>query len=279
MATTYGQVAYCDIPDAVASSGGDWLLCIFTANGDRLLGIAGQQGLSISRSAETIDVTSKTTEGGWKSQIAGAKEWSIDSDGVYVMGAESHKLLGRLFGNSDLVCLKVIDKRNLKSLFGGLACITDYSLDAPYDDAVTYSLTLGGNGALVDLTESTELDDGHVKADDSIPAGLRSLKTNTYLNYAFDTNMKGYNFSHIYGEPSISFEMAANAPDQTITIEYGSSGMTNSYTGSAQFVMGGVDAIHSTSFTVTVTDESGEITYHFNNTGKTVNSDGTEVNN
>ncbi|MDE5754842.1 MAG: phage major tail protein, TP901-1 family [Oscillospiraceae bacterium] len=278
MATTYGQVAYCDIPDAVASSGGDWLLCIFTANGDKLLGIAGQQGLSISRSAETIDVTSKTTEGGWKSQIAGAKEWSIDSDGVYVMGSESHKLLGRLFESSDLVCLKVIDKRNLKSLFGGLACITDYSLDAPYDDAVTYSLTLGGNGALVDLTESTELDDGHVKADDNIPAGLRSMVTNTHLNQAFATDVRSYNFSHVYGENVNKFEMTANAPDQIITITYAND-MTSSYTGTAIVAIGGANPIHSTSFTVTVTDEVGEVIYHFNNTGKTVNSDGTEVNN
>lgn len=274
--TTYDKIAYCDIPDAVASSGGDWLLCIFTANGDKLLAIAGQQGLSISRSAETVEVTSKTTEGGWKSQIAGAKEWSIDSDGVYVMGSESHKLLGRLFESSDLVCLKVIDKRNLKSLFGGLACITDYSLDAPYDDAVTYSLSLGGNGALVDLTENPDLDDGHVKADDNIPAGLRSLVTNTYLSQAFDPNTRVCNFSHIYGENVNRFELTANASDQEILITY-SGGTTTSFTGTAIVALGGMDAMQSTSFTVTVRDETGEVTYQFDNTGKTVNSDGTEV--
>lgn len=162
---TYDGISYCDIPDAAASAGGDWLLCIFLADGTKLLGIAGQQGLTITRSAETVEVTSKTTEGGWKSQIAGAKEWSIDTDGVYVMGAQSHKQLAALFESSDLVCIKVIDKKQKKSLFGGLACITDYSLEAPYDDAVTFSLSLSGNGPLVDLTVDTTKDDGKTETD------------------------------------------------------------------------------------------------------------------
>lgn len=165
MADAYKEINYCDIPPAAATSGGNWLFCVFSADGSKLLALAGQQGLTITRSAETVEVTSKTTEGGWKSQIAGAKEWSIDTDGVYVMGAESHKQLGQMFENSELVCVKVIDKKEKKSLFGGLACITDYSLEAPYDDAVTYSLALSGNGPLVDLTANTEADDGKTATD------------------------------------------------------------------------------------------------------------------
>lgn len=164
-ANTYGAVDYCDIPAAAASSGGNWLLCIFTLDGSQLLGVAGQRSLTINRSAEALDTTSKMTGGGWKSQIAGAKEWSIDTDGVYVMGAQSHKLLGNLFVSGDLVCVKIIDKKAKKSLFGGLATITEYNLEAPYDDAVTFSLNLAGNGALVDLTVDTECDDGKTAAD------------------------------------------------------------------------------------------------------------------
>lgn len=37
-------------------------------------------------------------------------------------------------------------------MFGGLAAVTDYSIEAPFDDAMTYSISLEGNGALVDLT-------------------------------------------------------------------------------------------------------------------------------
>lgn len=161
---SYDSNLYCDFSEAAAKAGKDILLCIFSEDGSKLLAISGQQGLTINRSADTIEVTSKDTEGGWKSQIAGMKEWSIDNDGVYINGAESHKLLGKYFTNSELVCIKVIDAKEKKSLFGGLACITDYSLEAPYDDAMTYSLSLSGNGALVDLTDLSEADAAKVTA-------------------------------------------------------------------------------------------------------------------
>ena len=148
---------YCNFSagSAAAVAGKDILLCIFDSTGDNLLAISGQQGLTINRAADSIEVTSKTTEGGWKSFISGMKEWSIDNDGLYVASDEAHKQLGKAFGDSDPVCLKVINHKTSKPMFGGLAYITDYSLEAPYDDAMTYSLSLAGNGALVDLSEST----------------------------------------------------------------------------------------------------------------------------
>lgn len=151
MANFDGNV-YCEFPDAVAKAGKDILLCLFTEDGSKLLAVAGQQGLTINRSADTVETTSKDTKGGWKSQIAGMKEWSVDTDGAYVMGAESHKLLQKYFENGDMICIKIVDIKETKSLFGGLAVLTDYSLEAPYDDAMTYSCSFSGSGALVDLT-------------------------------------------------------------------------------------------------------------------------------
>lgn len=151
MANFDGNV-YCEFPDAVAKAGKDILVCLFTEDGSKLLAVAGQQGLTINRSADTVETTSKDTKGGWKSQIAGMKEWSVDTDGAYVMGAESHKLLQKYFENGDTICIKIVDIKETKSLFGGLAVLTDYSLEAPYDDAMTYSCSFSGSGALVDLT-------------------------------------------------------------------------------------------------------------------------------
>ena len=109
--------------------------------------------MTINRSADTVDVSSKDTANGWKAQLAGTKEWSIDNDGIYIINAESHQLLGKYFTNGELVCLKIVDKKeNYKPLFGGLASITDYTLEAPYDDSMTYSLSFAGYGELVDLT-------------------------------------------------------------------------------------------------------------------------------
>lgn len=147
---------YCDFTQGAAKAvaGKDILLAIFDATGENLLAIAGQQGLTINRSADSIEVTSKDTVGGWKSKIQGMKEWSIDNDGLYVASDDSHKTLTKAFNDSELVCLKVINQKEKKGLFGGLAIVSDYSLEAPYDDAMTYSISLEGNGGLVDLSES-----------------------------------------------------------------------------------------------------------------------------
>lgn len=145
---------YCDF-DATATkaiAGKDILLAIFDETGSQLLALSGQQGLTINRSAESIEVSSKDTAGGWKSKIPGMKEWSIDNDGLFVPKNKAHQTLSKAFENSDLVCIKVINQKEKAGMFGGLAAITDYSIEAPYDDGMTYSITLEGNGALVDLT-------------------------------------------------------------------------------------------------------------------------------
>lgn len=150
---------YCDFDSSTtkAVAGKDIILAVFDATGTDLLAISGQKGLTINRSADSIEVTSKDTKGGWKSKIAGMKEWSVDNDGFYVPSHASHKALGTAFQNSDPVCIKIVNGKTKKSMFGGLAYVTDYSLEAPYDDGMTYSITLDGNGALVDfsLTEDT----------------------------------------------------------------------------------------------------------------------------
>ena len=145
---------YCDFDNSTtkAVAGKDIILAVFDATGANLLAISGQQGLTINRSADSIEVTSKDTTGGWKSKIAGMKEWSVDNDGYWVPSNESHKTLGKAFQNSDPVCIKIVNGKTKKSMFGGLAYVTDYSIEAPYDDGMTYSISLEGNGSLVDFS-------------------------------------------------------------------------------------------------------------------------------
>lgn len=150
----YEEQAYCDFDNSTtkAIAGKDIILAVFDATGTSLLAVSGQKGLTINRSADSIEVTSKDTTGGWKSKIAGMKEWSIDNDGLYIPSHSSHKALGTAFQNSDPVCVKIVNGKTQTSMFGGLAYVTDYSLEAPYDDGMTYSLSLDGNGALVDFS-------------------------------------------------------------------------------------------------------------------------------
>lgn len=145
---------YCDFDSSTTKTvaGKDIILAVFDSTGANLLAISGQKGLTINRSADSIEVTSKDTQGGWKSKIAGMKEWSVDNDGLYVPSHASHKALGTAFQNSDPVCIKIVNGKTKKSMFGGLAYVTDYSFEAPYDDGMTYSMTLDGNGALVDFS-------------------------------------------------------------------------------------------------------------------------------
>lgn len=135
-----------------AIAGKDIIIAVWDATGENLLAVKGQQGLTINRSADSIEISSKDTEGGWKSKISGMKEWSIDTDGLYVTGDESHAILSKAFEDSNPVCVKVVNKKTKKGMFAGFACITDYPIEAPYDDAMTYSLTLEGQGKLVDLS-------------------------------------------------------------------------------------------------------------------------------
>lgn len=149
---------------AQATPGSQWVLCVFNAAGTSLLAVGGQQSLSISRSADSIDTDSKDTTGGWKSAIAGMKEWSVDIDGVYVPSDAAHTALTKAFDDGDLVCVKIMDQKKKTALYGGLAAITDYSLDANYDDAVSYKISLQGNGALTDLTALGDTDAAKVTA-------------------------------------------------------------------------------------------------------------------
>lgn len=175
--------AYCDFSSTAAKAlaGKDILLAIWNTTGDKLLAISGQQGLTINRSADSIEITSKDTEGGWKSKIAGMKEWSIDNDGLYVPNDESHTILSQAFENSDPVCVKVVNGKTKKGMFGGLAVITDYPIEAPYDDAVTYSLTLDGMGRLVDLALNAV-------SPDTMPDGSAAIEPLTVVSVAGESS-------------------------------------------------------------------------------------------
>lgn len=202
---------YCDFTSTAAKAvaGKDILLCIWNMEGTELLAISGQQGLTINRSADSIEITSKDTQGGWKSYLTGMKEWSIDNDGLYVPSDQSHKILSQAFENGDPVCVKVVDGKRKVGMFGGLAVVTDYPIEAPHDDAVTYSITLSGMGALIDLSVDPatpdEMPEGSAALENltivSVP-GATTGGTNIYVN-----PVKGSGNQYFYktGEAPLSY--------------------------------------------------------------------------
>lgn len=136
-------------------AGKDLIMSLWDATGEQLLAVAGQQSLTINRDGDTIEVTSKDSDG-WKEFIMGFKEWSMDQDGIYVQGENSHKLIGKFYDNGEPILIKVTNQTDEKDMFAGMGLITSYPIEAPYDDSVTFTINLQGTGKLVDLTTEDE---------------------------------------------------------------------------------------------------------------------------
>ncbi len=109
--------------------------------------IAGQRGATLNRSRDVIDVTCKDAGGGWKQSIAGFGEWSIDTDGILIDGDENFAKLEKSFLNREVILVQMVNSKTGKG-YEGEAVVTDFPLEAPYDDAMTYSLSLKGAGEL-----------------------------------------------------------------------------------------------------------------------------------
>lgn len=119
--------------------------------------IAGQRGATLTRSAETIDTTSKD-DGLWASAIAGYRSWSIDVEGAWLEGDERLKALDTAFTAGTPIKVAVLMNTGAegtaygtlkaKESYTGEAYITDFSYELPYDDLASYSMTLQGNGEL-----------------------------------------------------------------------------------------------------------------------------------
>ncbi|MGY6209509.1 phage major tail protein, TP901-1 family [Cytobacillus firmus] len=117
--------------------------------------LAGQRNATLNRSAETIDATSKSSEGNWKESLPGFKEFSIDCDGAFVTDDGAYIVLEEEFINGNTVDV-YLEMPNGSKYFGN-AVITDLPLEFPYDDLATYSVSLQGNGALTVAPAGTEL--------------------------------------------------------------------------------------------------------------------------
>ncbi|KAF0092173.1 MAG: antigen A [Fusobacteria bacterium] len=138
-------------------AGKNIVIAIYDQTGTNLYAVGGQQGLTVNRSAENIDTSDKLS-GGWASGMAGLKKWSIDTDGGMVEGDPAKIILDQAFENSDTVAVKVINIKTGKALYGGLATISDFSVEAPHDDVVAWSATLEGAGPLADLSGDAIVD-------------------------------------------------------------------------------------------------------------------------
>ena len=106
--------------------------------------IGGQQNCSINRETETSDVTTKDS-GIWSEAEAIGLSWSVDLDGLVVVGDAGLKALETAWENLQQVDVKYGTASNYKS---GGAIITSLSSNSPSKEKTTYSVSLQGVGAL-----------------------------------------------------------------------------------------------------------------------------------
>lgn len=106
--------------------------------------IGGQQNCSINRETETSDVTTKDS-GVWSEAEAIGLSWSVDLDGLVVVGDAGLKALETAWENLQQVDVKCGTASNYKS---GRAIITSLSSNSPSKEKTTYSVSLQGVGAL-----------------------------------------------------------------------------------------------------------------------------------
>jgi TP901-1 family phage major tail protein len=110
--------------------------------------VGGQSGATINRSMNVIETTDKTSNG-WVTKIGGTKEWSIELEAFMVVGDAGFQALNTAFADRAEV---EVEMEIGGILFKGQALISDFPLEAPQDDAVTFSITLEGSGELVETT-------------------------------------------------------------------------------------------------------------------------------
>ena len=110
--------------------------------GDILIG--GQQGCSINRETETSDTTTKDS-GVWSEAEAIGLSWSVDCDGLVVVGDEGLEALEAAWENLQQVDVKYGSAARYKT---GKAIITSLSSNSASKEKTTYSVSFQGVGAL-----------------------------------------------------------------------------------------------------------------------------------
>lgn len=112
--------------------------------------IGGQSGATLNRSTNVIEVTAKDS-GGWAENISGIRSWSVECEGFMVKDDAALDSLETAWENGDPVDVSLSYNGND---YEGQAVIAELPNEFPQDDAVTFSLSLTGTGALTKTAQA-----------------------------------------------------------------------------------------------------------------------------
>lgn len=108
--------------------------------------IGGQTGASINYESETAETTTKDS-GDWSEAEVTGLSWSVDLDGMVVVGDQGLAALRTAWKTKAKVQVKVGTPTEYES---GEAIIASYSKNAPAKEKSTYSVSLQGVGPLTE---------------------------------------------------------------------------------------------------------------------------------
>ena len=111
--------------------------------GGEFVPVAGQQGGSLSREVETVDISSKDSE--FNEYELGQMEWSVSIDGLVKLADDGFALLEEKFMAKEEVKIQFLVGNKT---YSGMCRITNLPLEFGYEDMTTYSCDLQGTGTL-----------------------------------------------------------------------------------------------------------------------------------
>ena len=143
-----------DTETAKALNGKNIIALVTNKTGDKLLAVAGQQGLTYNMSAETTESSTKDDQvGGWTMKFHGAKSWDASINGLYSPDDEATQLVAKAMADDEYLCLKICERvKNADNSISyqpirmGLAIVTSDNFEAPNDDNAQYSMDFAGSG-------------------------------------------------------------------------------------------------------------------------------------
>lgn len=124
------------------------LASIFTVEG-AAIGAARNYTLTINQA--TIDATSDD-DARWADNIVGRRDWGIDIDAMYVDTDAAQKYLEEHLTAANPAAVTIIFTTPSSRTYSGTGIVTSVSLTSNYEDAVTYSISIVGDGAITTST-------------------------------------------------------------------------------------------------------------------------------
>jgi predicted secreted protein len=109
--------------------------------------VAGSTSFSLSLNKATVDVTSRD-DAFQAAFLNGRRDWTIDIDALYVYTDVAKKILWTEANSGTPASVSAVITMPDGATLTGTVLVTSFSLAMPAEDAVTYTCSLQGTGAL-----------------------------------------------------------------------------------------------------------------------------------